>query len=525
MTKMITRLRSHALAPSAVIVGSLIAGAAYTWIMGEDANWDWQNYHEYNVWAVINGRYGTDTIPPGFQTYFNPIIYFPWYFLRHFLPPPSGALIMGAVHGLNLALIFFLSRVLLGNAGNGLTLAASVLLAAFGPMTLSEVGTSFSDILTALPIIAGITLMLLAEQSHRARFVFLAGLLFGAAVGLKLTNVAFAVGAAAALLPSASPALALGCLALGGAIGSAATGGAWSLMLWREFGNPVFPLFNGFFPSPELQDANILDRQFIPHGLLDALGYPFYWLAGIPRSSEYDFRDARFAVLCVAAPLALVARLRSGSVIFARRDIQFLIFFAVSYAAWLGLFSIQRYAVALELLCGPAVVLLLARILMGGDQKAASRGLSARASAAILAIAAVTALWTQPGDWWRRPWSAPYRSQISERLRQPAIYILLDKPIAYVAPLLPPQSRFYQIADIALPIMPNGRFDRRIRAGLKDPLPGGVWELHIRGKAFRKELLDGYGLMIDASRSCVDIEGVVPGSAIEACPLTVRDKS
>ena len=136
----------------------------------------------------------------------------------------------------------------------------------------------------------------------------------------------------------------------------------------------------------------------------------------------------------------------------------------------------------------------------------------------------MTALWTQPGDWWRRPWSTPYRPQISERLRQPAVFILLDKPLAYVAPLLAPGSRFYQIADIALPILPNGVFDRRIRRGLSDPPPGGIWELHIRGKAFRKELLDGYGLATVAAPGCETIEGVVPGTAIEACPLTRRSE-
>ena len=518
---MISRLRGPARAPHAVIIGSLIAGASYAWIMGEDANWDWQNYHEYNVWALINGRYDIDAIPPGFQTYFNPVVYFPWYYLRHFVPPPYGGLIMGAVHGLNLALIWRLSRVLLGEAANACTVAAAVLLAAFGPMTLSEVGTSFADILTALPVIAGVTLILAAEQEQRTRTLLLAGLLLGAAVGLKLTNVVFALGAAAAVLWSARPALALGYLALGGVIGSAATGGAWSLMLWREFGNPIFPLFGGLFPSPELQ-ASILDRQFIPRGLLDALAYPFYWLAGDPRSSEFYFRDARFAALWVAVPVAIAVRLRSARAIFAQGDLQFLTFFAVSFTAWLGLFAIQRYAVALELLCGPALVLLLVRIMTSSSAEKSPVTLSMRSSIAILALAAVTAFWTRPGDWWRRPWSDPYQPEISERLRQPASYILLDKPLAYVAPLLPPRSRFYQLADIALPIVPNGLFDRRIRAGLKEPLPGGVWELHLRGKAFRAELLDSYGLAIDRSQSCVEIEGVVPGSAIEACPLAVR---
>jgi hypothetical protein len=46
-----------------------------------------------------------------------------------------------------------------------------------------------------------------------------------------------------------------------------------------------------------------------------------------------------------------------------------------------------------------------------------------------------------------------------------------------------------------------------------------VWELHIRGKPYRKGLLAGYGLAVDASQPCVEIEGVVPGTAIEACSL------
>ena len=59
-------------------------------------------------------------------------------------------MILGAVHGLNLLLIYFLSRVLLREAATSWAIGSSILIAAVGPMTLSEVGTSFSDILTAL---------------------------------------------------------------------------------------------------------------------------------------------------------------------------------------------------------------------------------------------------------------------------------------------------------------------------------------------------------------------------------------
>ncbi|MEH2475223.1 hypothetical protein V1281_003601 [Nitrobacteraceae bacterium AZCC 2161] len=519
MPAITARRRGH-VRPILIVAAAMAVGAAYAGLVGEDANWDWQNYHEYNVWALRNGGYDRDVIPPGFQTYFNPVVYFPWYYLRHALPPVAAGIIMGAVHGLNLALIWWLSRVLLGQAANALTIAAAVLLASFGPMTLSEVGTSFSDILTAIPIIAGLALMLTSDDPRPVRFLC-AGLLVGLAVGFKLTNIVFALGLGIAALAAARPLMAMSCLAIGGAIGSVAAGGAWSLMLWREFGNPFFPLVNSLFPSAEMQQVTVLDRQFIPRGFWDALGYPFYWVVGNFRSSELPFRDARFALLIVLLPIAIGARIKSATALFNRRDLQLLIFLAVSYAAWLALFAIQRYAVALELLTGPAIVLLLVRILTSGDA-ATSRGPGLRASVAVLAIAAIAAAWTQPTDWWRRPWSNPYAPAISARLAQPATYFLLDKPLSFVAPLLPAGSRFYMIADIALPIMPGGTFDRRIRAGLQDPLPGGVWEMHIRGRPFRADLLADYGVMIDTSQPCVKIEGAQLASANVACPLIPR---
>ena len=507
----------------AIALGSLLAGAIYTWFIGEDVNWDWQNYHEYNVWAVINDRYGLDALPGGFQTYFNPTVYFPVYYLRHLLPLPYGLMIMGAVHGFNLLLIYFMIRVLLREAATASAIGASILIAAVGPMTLSEVGTSFSDILTALPILAGCILILSADGSHHGRYV-LAGLLIGAAVGLKLTNVVFAFGAAAAVLVAVRPLLATLCLGLGGTVGALATGGAWGLMLWREMGNPIFPLFNAVFQSPELIPANIMDWQFLPRGMLDALAYPFYWLVGDNRSSEHPFRDARFAVATVLIVLGIGRGLITRTDIFTRRDVQFLLFFAVSYATWLALFAIQRYAIVLELLCAPLIVLLFHRSIAAKAGPASTGASTVRMNAVMLAVALAVALWSQPGDWFRRPWSNPYNPTISKSLEQPAVYLLLDKPLAYVAPLLPPQSRFYQIADIALPIMPDGEFDRRIRTALKNPLPGGAWGLHTRGKPIREPLLERYGLRVDASRSCVEIEGAQLTTAIEACPLVAREK-
>jgi len=81
---------------------SAFAGALYSYTAGEDINWDWRNYHEYVAFALLNGRFGVDVAPGGFQTFLNPIVYVPAYILRHFVGAPAWGILLGAIHGLNL---------------------------------------------------------------------------------------------------------------------------------------------------------------------------------------------------------------------------------------------------------------------------------------------------------------------------------------------------------------------------------------------------------------------------------------
>lgn len=496
---------------------SLAAGAAWAYVAGQDANWDWQNYHEYNAWALLTGRYAVDVVPAGLQTYFNPLIYLPAWALRHGLPAPSGALILGAVQGLNLALVYALTRALLGPAASWPALAAAVLIGATGAQTLSEVGTSLADILTALPVLAGLWLLLRGGQA-RARDVVLGGVLIGAAVGFKLTNVVFALGAAVAMLLSARPTRALGLLALGGVLGAALTGGAWSYVAWRDLGNPVFPLFNAVFHSPEVADTNIMDLTFVPRSAWDGLTYPLQWLAGGGHTSEVPMRDARFAVVLFLIPVCLGVGAMRRTALFSRADWQLITACAVTYAVWLVVFSIQRYIVALELMCAPLIVVAVVRLATALRPRATSAS-GTRGDGAALGVAVAIALWVQPADWWHRPWSSPYTAgPLAPALAAPATYLMLEKPLAYLVPRFPQASRFFQLADIGLPIVPGGLFDRRIRTALAAPLPGGIWALHVKGHAPRGDLMQPYGLALDAAHPCVEIDSIIK-EPIEACPV------
>ena len=515
---MITRRNSEI---AAVILGSVLAGALYTWYAGEDINWDWRNYHEYGAFALLNGRFDIDVAPGGLQTFLNPLAYLPAYLLRHHVGAPFWGMILGAIDGLGLALIWWISRLVLGQSASAWTIAAAVVIAAFGPMTLSEVGTSFADILTALPVIAGLGFMLSAGATDRLRHG-VAGILIGAAVGLKLTNMAFFIGAGVSLLFAVRPLLAMGWFALGGILGALGTGGAWGWMLWQEFGSPVFPFYNNVFRSPEAPLASIVDMRFMPHTLWEAAAYPFDWMVGdTSASSEVPFRDPRFATVFLLWAANAVASLTRKMRLFRRRDKQLLLFFAIAYGLWLFTISIHRYSVVLELLAAPLIVLLLARLLRALQRRAPGLPpprLSRRSNVAIVGLALAIALDSQAADWSRRPWSDPYRPELPPPLGKAAIYLLIEKPLGYLVPQLGAGSRTYQLADILLPIAPGGLLDHRIRSGLADPLPGGVWALHLRGSPPRQCLLDHYGLQFDGSRACAIIRGA-DNAEIEACPL------
>src|SRR6266571_3367462 len=60
----------------------LAAAAAGSLLLGQDANWDLQNYHYYNPWAWWHGRTFTkDLAAAQIQTFHNPLLDLPFYWM------------------------------------------------------------------------------------------------------------------------------------------------------------------------------------------------------------------------------------------------------------------------------------------------------------------------------------------------------------------------------------------------------------------------------------------------------------
>jgi hypothetical protein len=416
-------------------------------------------------------------------------------------------MVLGAVQGLNIWLVFIIARIVAASlptpARTTMTVAA-VAISAASPMAFSELGTSMADVLTSLPVLAGLALLMRAErrdgQAVRTTVAIgAAGALLGVAVSLKLTNAAFALGLAAACLIGwpgwRGRVAALLATGIGGAIGFAAVGGFWYLRMWRTFGNPVFPYFNNFFRSPDYPQAVALyDRHYIPHSLMQAIGYPLRWTQIQMATTEVPFRDIRFALLMVLGIAAAVAFARRGNGLATTPGRRLAAFFAMAFCLWMVEWSIQRYLVVLELLIGPLVVVLL----QWSGFFDAVRGRAVTAVAAVLAVACLATV--RAPDWghlgWRKDW---YEVTIPPPGGTHPLYFLAGAPLSYVVPELPRGSTAIGVIPWEdIPSWGDTVFLRRIHDLLGRAQDGAIWAM-VSGEfpdGFGRQMAE-YGLKLD----------------------------
>jgi hypothetical protein len=285
-----------------------------TFILGKDLPWDTLNYHFYAGFSALHDRFAQDYFAAGPESYNNPYAYVPFYALvTAGLSPLQISAILAVVQSGILWLTYEMAtgvcfsyqprrRLLIGLCAVALALA--------NPILIQELGSSFADITTGELVLGGWLLLAGAVKRPRVSRVLLAGLIIGAATGLKPTNAVHALAAAVILLfiPVALSVRFRAILGYGLAlvIGFGAVEAPWSYRLERTFGNPVFPLLNSIFRSPEFTTERLLHYRFIPSGVVDALLRPFEIIRPMAMvQDELQSPDLRYALLVVLSVVLL----------------------------------------------------------------------------------------------------------------------------------------------------------------------------------------------------------------------------
>jgi hypothetical protein len=414
--------------------------SAWTVAAGKDLNFDLLNYHYYVAYELLGGRLARDFFAASAQSYLNPIGYLPFYALASSWHSVLASVALAIGASASLALLHLMSWRVFAHLPRRERATFSVLGTALGAATAvfwPMVGTSILDPWLAAPMLGAVLLLL--EDGVGARRALLAGALLGAAAALKYSNAVLAL--AALVLLFGRPVRAWLGFACGGAAAFALLAGPWLLALQREFGNPVFPLFNAWFQSPYAPPVNQVSERFTSGGWLDALLLPFRMATTSTRvyieTTAPDIRPA--ALLVAAAALPMFAR--RGSSRLAGADWRLLAFFVVGGVLWAATSSNARYGVPLLLLAGVILARLVERLLRPTAARAVLVGLLVVQLG--MCLVAAPARWFAAEPWSRRwlSYEVPARAQ-----SEPALYLSVEPlPMAVVAPFLARASSFVNL--------------------------------------------------------------------------------
>jgi hypothetical protein len=520
-------------------LGCTVLALSVSVFLGKDMKWDTLEYHFYAGFSALNDRFGRDYFAAGSESYFNPYIYVPFYLLASSrLPAILDASILAILQSGILWLTYEIALQLVPTADGRARLIVGIgaaLFAAANPILLNLFGSSYADVLTAELVLGGWLLLVRSVHAPSLRYALAAGVILGAASALKLTNSVHALCAAVILLfvPVRWPHRIRHLIVFGAALASSFVLVClpWSLRLEQHFGNPLFPLLNGIFRSPQYPVAQMLDYRFIPDSLRAALWRPFAIAEpNFMVDDELQSPDIRYAVLLVAA-LFLAARwvwhrsrpgdrvdthpsLSAHDRVLAAIGCGFLL----DWVLWLTASGNGRYFIPMACIGGVLAISLLFRL---------CRTTKLRAYA-LAALFAIQLLQLHFGTTYRRhvPWDGNpwFEVRLPASLpRTPALYLsygVLSN--AFIVPFLPRGSGFVNIAG-DYPLPPYGANGAAVAALIHRYSPH-LWVLardtgtrnkHVRvisGIAAATNALRPFGLAPVISQ-CVPIQ--VPDEALQ----------
>ncbi len=442
----------------ACVVAPMLVGLFALW-RGQDANVDLLHYHLYNAYALLHGRVGQDLSPGGMQSYFNPLLDLPFYWMEMNWPAPLAGFVLGVVQGCGFALLLGIGRSLAHQLPHEDRNRVPLLLATAGCLTtnfLTSVGHAMGDNVTMLIVLSAVLVLLRGwdgfgdRSSGAALRLAIAGAILGAGVGLKLTNAIYAPALCLATLAIEAPwrqRISAALLTGGGVLlGIAVTGGAWHIEMLRLFGNPFFPQFSNIFVNPWAEPVAVVDTVWRPRDWVEAAAWPFVFTADPHRVGQLAFHQimwpsAYVLVVVWAGRAVLAGRAPAG------RSLFLIVFIAVAYAVWVKMFSIFRYVMALEMLLPLLVWSVLSSLFPYRVARASA--------AAFLALATLVFLSGGVRDWGTAAWAArAFRVQVPALTAPGKTTIFFtgpEPPQQYLALFLPPEVRFVNGLNVQTP--------------------------------------------------------------------------
>lgn len=448
-----------------VMVLGILAFGFLSASSGKELSWDLAGYHYYNPYALLHGRFNIDYWPPSsLQSYLPPTLdFFTYYLINHF-NPLFIEFILGAIHGINIALLFYISRFFISEFIRKpiyqiVVAAILAFMGIYAPTVFPYIGSFSNDNTVSIFILVFVLWFLsilrtISQSGYvNSRQVFFANLILGMGVGAKLSVAPYMLGSFIALLflpvSLQNKCKLVGYAAVGASVGFVLINGYWMAMMWQHYGNPFFPFLNGIFHSPYFPAENWREVRYMPSNMLEAIFFPFYF-AATKRIAEFYFLDFRFAIIYILFFLAGILTLCNKSpTIFKRIDfLWFYLFFIFSYIIWEINFSVMRYLGVLQMFAALMIFLLIMQLTTDFVRRIA-------AVTVILMFIFISMVYTKPErfpryghDYFNIQLPAIVQHEAEATVILPyANYVQSDKPRPnhYLIPSLPQTWRFTAI--------------------------------------------------------------------------------
>ncbi|MBR1605449.1 MAG: hypothetical protein IJ660_05025 [Alphaproteobacteria bacterium] len=344
----------------ALLIIFVVLGGCLKLIYPTDLLWDLLNYHYYNPWALVHDRLGYDIAPATLNTFFNPLLDLPFYFMIRLWNdiPSLIRFLQGTSYGLLIFVFYKIATLFFDIKKQKLAFFLTILIATTGFSVLSQVGIVSNEIQIAVLILWGFYIILKAiDNDKRAGTVWVfSGLLMGCALGLKPTSISYCVAIGGTLiifhklLHISMKEIVI--FAICGVLGYLIVNGWWMWKLYSHFDNPFFPFLNKIFKSEYFDAVNYYDIRFLKGPWWHRLIFPFFMTFNYGQyyTAETFYIDFRYLFVYGAVIWGIITWLLDKHVWPPRKFLLLYAFVGLSYLVWLNVFAIIRYAVVVEML-------------------------------------------------------------------------------------------------------------------------------------------------------------------------------